>query len=400
VRVVDPFVDWLPDPPASGPTGGTLRSGPLGGLRLAVKDLVDVAGLPTGAGHPLWLATHAIPDRDAIAYARLTSAGAVFVGKVHTDEFAYSMFGSNAHYGTPDNPRAPGHLPGGSSSGPAAAVAAGRADIGLGTDTAGSVRIPASWCGLYGLRPSHHRVSRAGIVPLAHSFDVPGPLCADLATLRLAATALLDGPVAGDPPRRLVLPPDLWARADPAVRAALRPTVDRLRSRLRTDDRPALPGRLDYPAAFAVVQGREFWRAHGEWITRERPDFGTGVVARVRAAATRTDGEVDAARPALAAARSALCDLLGTDGVLAVPSTPTPAPPREGLTDVADLRRRLLALTTPASLAGLPALSLPAGTVHGRPVGLSLIGPPGADEHLVDLASTIDRTDANRSRDR
>jgi amidase len=396
VRIADPFVQWLADPAASGVSGvsgvldGTVRPGPLSGLRLAVKDLVDVAGLPTGAGHPRWLATHPVATRDAVAYARLTAAGAVFVGKVHTDEFAYSMFGSNAHYGTPDNPRAPGHLPGGSSSGPAAAVAAGRADIGLGTDTAGSVRIPASWCGLYGLRPSHHRVSRAGIVPLAPSFDVPGPLCADLATLRLAAAALLDGPAAGDPPRRLLLPPDLWARADPTVRMALRPAVDRLRSQLRTDDRPALPERLDYRTAFAVVQGREFWRAHGEWITRERPEFGAGVGARVRVAAARTDAEVAIARPVLAAARAALRDLLGADGVLAVPSTPTPAPPRHGLTGVADLRGRLLALTTPASLAGLPALSLPAGAVDARPVGLCLVGPPGADERLVDLATTID----------
>jgi amidase len=400
VGVVDPFVDWLPDPVAAGVPGGTTPPGPLSGLRLAVKDLVDVAGLPTGAGHPLWLATHPVAERDAPAYARLVGAGAVLVGKVHTDEFAYSMFGSNAHYGTPDNPRAPGHLPGGSSSGPAAAVAAGRADIGLGTDTAGSVRIPASWCGLYGLRPSHHRVSRAGIVPLAPSFDVPGPLCADLATLRLAAAALLDGPAAGDPPRRLLSPPQLWAHAAPAVRAALEPTVRRLRSHLRADDRPALPERLDYRAAFAVVQGSEFWRAHGEWITRERPGFGAGVGVRVRAAAARTDAEVAAARRILAAARSALADRLGTDGVLAVPSTPAPAPPMHGLTGVTDLRRRLLALNTPASLAGLPALSVPVGAAHGRPVGLCLVGPPGADEHLVDLATLVEGTDAGRARER
>jgi amidase len=388
---VDPFVDWLPPPAAPAPAEPPPPA-PLSGLRLAVKDLVDVAGLPTGAGHPRWLATHPVAERDATAYARLVAAGAVLVGKVHTDEFAYSMFGSNAHYGTPDNPRAPGHLPGGSSSGPAAAVAAGRAEIGLGTDTAGSVRIPASWCGLYGLRPSHHRVSRSGIVPLAPSFDVPGPLCADLTTLRLAAAALLDGPAAGDPPGRLLLPADLWAHAEPAVRAALEPAVRRLRSRLPADDRPALPT-LDYRAAFAVVQGREFWRAHGEWITRERPDFGAGVGSRVRAAAARTDAEAAAATRTLAAARTALHDLLGTDGVLAVPSTPTPAPPRRGLTAVADLRARLLALTTPASLAGLPALSLPVGTAHGRPVGLGLVGPPGADERLLDLATAISVAD-------
>src|SRR5439155_268164 len=246
------------------------------GPRLAVKDLVDVAGLPTGAGHPRWLATHPVADRSADVVNQLTAAGAVVVGKVHTDEFAYSMFGSNAHYGTPDNPRAPGRLPGGSSSGPAVAVAAGRADIGLGTDTAGSVRIPASWCGLYGLRPSHQRASRAGIVPLAPSFDVPGPLCADLDPLRAAALALL------------------------------------------------LP-------------------------------------------------------------RAALDAAMGGSGVLVLPSTPVAAPALVP-PDRNALRRRLLALNTLASIAGVPALGVPAGVVDGRPVGLCLIGPVGSDERLLDLA--------------
>jgi len=200
--VTDPFVDWLPPQAPPTPT----RDGPLRGLRLAVKDIVDVAGLPTGAGHPDWLATHPVPQRSAPVVDRITDAGAVIVGKTYTDEFAYSMFGSNAHYGTPVNPAAPGHLPGGSSSGSAVAVAAGLADIGLGTDTAGSVRIPASWCGLYGLRPTHDRASREGIVALAPSFDVPGLLCAGLATLRLAATAMLDGVGVADPAPGLRVP--------------------------------------------------------------------------------------------------------------------------------------------------------------------------------------------------
>ena len=377
-----PFVDWLgefvPGPPSNGP---------LSGLRLAVKDLVDVAGLPTGAGHPRWLATHPVPERSADAVVRLTGAGAVIVGKAHTDEFAYSMFGSNAHYGTPDNPRAPGHLPGGSSSGPAVAVAAGLADIGLGTDTAGSVRIPASWCGLYGLRPSHHRVSRAGIVPLAPSFDVAGPLCADLGTLRRATAALLSGSVEVGPPVRLLVPPDLWALADPRVREALRPAVDALAAHLPADDRPAFgPDRPDYPPAFAAVQGWEFWQQHGEWITANAPDFGPGVGSRVNAAAARTDDEAVEGRSVLAATRTALDAIMGDSGVLVLPTTPVPAPPRIP-TGVPELRRRMLALTTLASLAGLPALSVPAALVDGRPVGLCLLGPAGGDEHLLDLAA-------------
>jgi amidase len=380
--VTGAFVDWLPP---SLPDLGT-PDGPLRGLRLAVKDIIDVAGLPTGAGHPDWLATHPVAERDAPVVARLTAAGATIVGKTHTDEFAYSMFGSNAHYGTPVNPRAPGHLPGGSSSGSAVAVASGLADVGLGTDTAGSIRIPASWCGIYGLRPTHSRASRDGIVELARTFDVPGPLAADLATLRLAAVAMLDAAAAPDPPRRLLLPPDLWRLADPAVREALRPAVDALRAHL-----PAAEPPLDAPdhvRAFAVVQGWEFWRAHGDWITAHRPGFGPHVGVRIAAAAERTDDEAAAAAEVLAATRAALDAALGDSGVLVVPATPTPAPanPPSG---VADLRRRMLTLETLASIGGLPALAIPAGQVDGRPVGLCLIGARGSDEYLLDLAGLV-----------
>jgi amidase len=378
VQTPGPFVDWIP-----------LSSGLPPGPRLAVKDIVDVAGLPTGAGHPLWRATHPVPSTTAPVVARLLAAGARFVGKTHTDEFAYSMFGSNAHYGTPDNPRAPGHLPGGSSSGSAAAVAAGLADIGLGTDTAGSVRIPASWCGLYGLRPSHQRASRAGIVALAPSFDVPGPLAADLGMLARAAAATLTGPAAPDPLDRLLLPPDVWALADPSVRAALGPALDALRAVLPAVDAPLFgTERPDHVPAFAVVQGREFWLAHGSWVDAHRPSFGPGVGARVRAAAASTDAEVAAATSVLAATRAALDAAMAGSGVLVMPSTPTPAPPRTP-TGVPELRRRMLAMTTLAPIGGLPVVAVPAGMVDGLPVGLSLAGPVGSDERLLALAALV-----------
>ncbi|MFD0636555.1 amidase family protein [Catenulispora yoronensis] len=185
--VNDAFVGWIPVLDAAEDRGG-----PLGGVRLAVKDVLDVAGLPTGAGHPRWLATHDVPARDATAVARLRAAGATVVGKTHTDELAYSLGGTSRHYGAAPNPAAPDRLTGGSSGGAASAVAGGLADLSLATDTAGSIRIPASYCGLYGLRPTHGRVPADGIVPLAPSFDVAGLLTRRLELLTVAAGVLLD----------------------------------------------------------------------------------------------------------------------------------------------------------------------------------------------------------------
>jgi amidase len=388
--VTDPFVPWLPR-----------HAGTPGAVRLAVKDVIDVGGLPTGAGHPTWLATHEPATADAACVAALVRAHASVVGKVHTDELAYSVFGTNAHYGAPDNPAAPGHLTGGSSSGCAAAVAAGLAELGLGTDTAGSVRVPAAWCGLYGLRPSHSRVSRAGVVALAPSFDVPGLLAVDLPTLRAGAAALLgDAPAPPDepagPPRHLRAPADLWQLADPDVVHALQPALRALGDLLPIRTEPLFaPAAPDYPTAFAVRQGWEFWQHHGAWITAHRPVFGPGVTARVTAAAARTRAEVTRAAKVLDDTRQALAGALAGAGVLVVPTVPAPAPARSTGAGApgapAQLRGRLLALTTPASIAGLPALSVPAGTVDGRPVGICLIGSPGTDEHLLDLAAGIAR---------
>jgi amidase len=222
-----PFVPWVPLREPLSQAGFGAVAGELAGLRLAVKDLFDVAGLPTGAGNPRWLETHPIPANDAPAVARLLRAGASLVGKTVTDELAWSLNGTNIHYGTPYNPAAPGRMPGGSSSGSAAAVAAALADIGLGTDTGGSIRVPASYCGLYGLRPTHARVPREGVVPLAATFDVAGLLCRDAVTLRKSAAALLDPPDEDRPERqpritRLLVPRDVWEQVPEATAAALR----------------------------------------------------------------------------------------------------------------------------------------------------------------------------------
>lgn len=378
-----PYVPWVNEIPPRPETGGPLR-----GVRLAVKDLFDVAGLPTGAGNPTWLATHPPATRDAAAVAVLTGAGAHIVGKTHTDEMAYSLFGTNAHYGAPDNPAAPGHITGGSSNGTAAAVAEGSADLGLGTDTGGSVRIPAGWCGLYGLRPSHSRVSRAGVVPLCGSFDVPGLLTRDLALLRTATGVLLTGGPDTTPIRGLVAPADLWELAEPEVRQALQPALERLAATLPCDEKPlwgSAPA-PDYRFAYAVRTGWEFWQRHGEWVQQHDPVFGPGVGERVRAASGRTHPELIAADREITAVRTAMAQLL--DGaVLVIPTAPAPAPARGA--DTGPLRAPILGLTGISSVVGLPSLSVPGAAVDGLPVGLCLVGAPGTDESLLDLAEVL-----------
>jgi amidase len=354
---------------------------------LAVKDNIDVAGLPTGAGHPHWLATHAPAGRDAQAVANLRAAGAVVVGKAHTDELAYSLAGTNAHYGTPVNPAAPGHIPGGSSSGPASAVAAGQADLGLGTDTAGSIRVPASFTGLYSLRPTWARVSRDGIVPLAPSFDVPGLLTRDLELLRAAAAALLTGTPAAASAARVLLPGDLWAAGG---LPELRPALDLLGAALPVNTAPLFgdpgPAWDQVGRAFSTVQASEVWLAHGQWIQEEKPVFGPGVTSRLTMAAGLTHAEVARAGGVLRAARDLLMHRLADGTVLVIPSAPGPP---FALRGASPGRAALLRFTCLASLLGAPAISVPVASRAGLPLGLSLVGEPGQDEALLAVARLL-----------
>ncbi|GAA0989078.1 amidase [Acrocarpospora macrocephala] len=373
---IDPFVSWGTPSESESQEG----SGPLAGVRLAVKDVFDVAGTPTGAGHPRWLETHDPAGEDAVAVARLRAAGAVLAGKTHTDELAYSLGGTNQHYGAPENPAAPGHVCGGSSSGSAAAVAAGRADLGLGTDTAGSIRVPASYTGLYGFRPTHARAPREGIVPLAPTFDVPGLLTRDLPLLRAAAGVLLDGSGSGTA-TRLCVPADLWADQSPRVGAALAPAIARLGLPVHRT-----PVGHDVTDAFAIAQAAQAWRCHGAWIIRERPEFGPGVGARFRRGEGLTPEEVTLARKALDEAADRIRVLLDGGGILVLPTVPGAAP---ALGRPEDRRLMTLRLTCLAPLSGSPALSLPAGLLDGRPLGLSLMAARGHDEVLFDLAARL-----------
>ena len=368
------------------------RRGPLAGLAAAVKDAFDIAGERTGAGSPEWLACAAAAATTATTVQKLLDAGATIVGKTVCDEFLYSITGTNAHYGTPVNPRAPDRLPGGSSSGSASATAAGACDFALGTDTGGSVRVPAALCGVFGMRPSHGRVDCGGVVPMAPSFDSVGWFAPSAGILRGVGGVLLgEGRVAAGV-ARVAVATDLLALADPAVRAAVERLVSRLGGEGRKPEEVVVAeGAIaEWSECFRVIQGFETWQTFGEWITTHAPRLGPGIAERMQYASAVTPAEAEHARLRRVAIRARLAEVVGPGTVVLMPTVPSAAPPLTASED--DLQRfrgRTMAFTCPAGLGGLPQVSLPAGLAGGAPVAVSLLGWRGGDEELLDLAASL-----------
>ena len=367
--------------------------GPLAGLTFAAKDLFDVAGFVTGAGNPDWLRTHEPATKTAPAVQAVVDAGATLVGKTHMDELAFSINGENAQYGTPVNSRAPGRIPGGSSSGSASVVAGEMVDFALGSDTGGSVRIPASYCGTCGFRPSHGRISLAGVVPLAPSFDTVGWFAGKASVLERVGRVLLADSSERSRPRRLLLADDAFAMADASVRSALQPAVDGLADMIGATVHVTLSGKglEEWMLAFRILQGREIWTSHGDWIRRIAPSFGPGVKERFEWVATIDADSIARAEPVREKVLARLDGLLAQGEVLCLPTAPTIAPLKDTPPqELGSVRDRIMALTCIAGLARLPQVSLPVGAIDGCPVGLSLLARRGSDVTLLDVARDME----------
>ncbi len=400
--------------------------GPLAGHSVAVKDLFAVAGQRIGAGSPAYLEQAVPQETSAPAVERLVKAGAEITGLAATDEFAYSLAGTNTHYGTPPNPRAPHRISGGSSSGSASAVSLGHSSIGLGTDTGGSVRVPSSYQGLWGIRTTHGLIPRDGVLPLADSFDTIGWMTRDPETLAAAAEALIPdpeaarpgasapsalggmastsptvivpkGPVAWSADRRLgelKTIPQLTALAEEDVAAAVRSATAGA-TPLETALGEETLGR--WVQAFTTIQGREAWTNHGEWVSQHWETLAPDVAARFRRAQSFSADDEVHARELTSAVREKVRGWVG-EGVLALPSTSSAAPLiREAVAGSDHLevqRQRTLRLTCVAGLAGLPVVNVPMRTAGqggrpGLPAGLSLIGPSGSDKALIRYAAEL-----------
>jgi amidase len=386
----DPARAFLPYPPVEVPHAG---SGPLAGLTFAAKDLFDVAGYPTGGGSPHVLAMSGIKTRTAPTVQRLLDAGARFVGKTHTDELAFSMNGKNVHFGTPVNGAAPDRIPGGSSSGSASAVSSRLCDFALGTDTGGSVRAPASHCRLFGIRPTHGRVSLEGCLDLAPSFDSCGYFARDPEMfVRVGEVLLGQDPAPLPASIRLLLAADAFAMLDTDVRGALAPAVKAIEGALgpATLVEAASDGFEPLYWAFRYLQAHEAWQVDGPMIERFQPPLGPGIAERFALGRSVTAAQVADSDLTRARFRERFSGLLGPDGVMLLPTMPDVAPLLSESEDrLDDYRNRALCLLCLAGLAGFPQVSLPLAARDGAPLGLSLIGPAGSDLGLVRLGARL-----------
>jgi len=370
------------DPVDLPPTG----SGPLNGLTFAAKDVMDVAGHVTGLGNPTWRRTHEPATQHAVGVQALLNAGAHLVGKTHTDELAYSLAGQNSHYGTPPNTLLPGAIPGGSSSGSASVVAAGLVDFAIGTDTGGSIRIPASYCGLFGIRPSHGSVDLTGVAQLAKSFDTLGWLTRSAEHLLAVGEVLLARPA----PSKLAIThiallKEAAALAGPKLTEQT--TASRDSANLISEDDLSLGDLNQFFDAFRPVQAYEAWSYFGAWISAHNPEFGPGVRERFALAATVDAATEEAARTAGQALRERLLAWLGMHRVLCLPTASAAASAIDASPETVErVRNQTLRLTAVAGIAGCPQISLPLLHDDRGPVGFSLIGPPGSDIELLELA--------------
>jgi amidase len=361
--------------------------GMLDGRTFAVKDLIDVAGSRTGAGNPDWLVEQKPAERSAPVVEKALAAGATLVGKTVTDELAFSLEGRNIHYPALANPICPERLPGGSSSGSAVAVAAGQVDFALGTDTGGSVRVPANFLGLFGFRPSHGALPLDGVVPFAPSYDTVGWFARDAGLLADVGAALL--PARNSAPiTTLLLAGDAFALADHSLAQELEVRISNWNIDASTGvfagDETA------YFDCYRVLQGAEIWQCLGAWIANHRPRFAKDIADRFADAASITAAEVAKFRPVRAAIRTRIEALVPSDTAILIPTAPCVAPLRDTTTTaIGDFYQRALTLTSIAGHCGAPQVALPLGFWQGCPIGLSIVAAPGSDRSLLDLARKL-----------
>ncbi|WP_179188753.1 amidase [Kiloniella majae] len=387
------------------------EKGPLKGFGFAVKDIYDLEGYVTGYGNPDWQSRRRPSKKHAVIVQKLLDAGAMVIGKTITDEFASSLDGQNYHYGTPANPEAPGRIPGGSSSGSASAVAGGLVDFALGSDTGGSIRIPGSYCGLFGLRPTHDRLTKEGVLPLADSFDTVGWFARDAWLLNLVGEVLMEAKADQDKmPEKLLIAVDAFDMLDEQSRTALKPHLERLEQRLGKAEYVSLNpdnlhaigfdellsqgmqgvGLQGLATLFQVTQGREVIDTHGAWFDRVKPKMGPEIQQRMDWRKTITDEQVSDAAEKRSLFKARMKALIPTKTVVCLPSAPGIAPRIKEDPDVLNAHRsKILSLTSASGLAGNPQITMPLATVDGCPLGLSLMGDHGSDLELLAFAESF-----------
>ncbi|GAE28089.1 hypothetical protein JCM9140_4283 [Halalkalibacter wakoensis JCM 9140] len=364
-----------------------IADGLLSGLSFAVKDVFDVKDHVATAGNPDWQLTHEPAAGHAEVIKQLLKAGAELVGQTHTDELMYSLNGENYHYGTPLNPKAPDRIPGGSSSGSASAVADGLVDFALGTDTGGSVRIPSSYCGIYGFRPTHGAVSVKGLIPLAKSFDTVGWMANDPKMLLDVGLTLLNESIKTPEFSRILVAEDVLPLLGKECKQLFLQLMELVENQIRVVEKITLApdGLEDWMNTFRTLQGYEIWEDHGEWIEQVKPAFGPGIKERFEWTKTIAVEEREVALVKREDVKSKVRDLLGDHSLLMMLTTPDIAPMKNSIGGELDQHRKnALKMTCIAGLAGVPQITIPLGEKDGIPLGLSFIAGANQDISLLE----------------
>jgi amidase len=369
------------------------KQGLLADTTFMVKDLFAIAGHKISNGNPDWYAQARAAPATSRAIQWLLDAGASCTGITICDEFFYSVLGWNAHYGQPVNSSASGRVTGGSSCGSAAAVAAEMCDFALASDTGGSIRVPASFSGLYGLRPTQGRISVEGVTPMAPSYDTVGYLAREAELFRRIGHVLLEGEPAYTSIERLILAEDFFSHAEASADQALWRVLASIGPALPAPEHRTIAGEAidEWRNAFRLIQGFEIQSTLLPFIQTHKVNLGPGIKERFEMAASISPAEADTARAVRAKVVEQLDALITPGTLMVLPTTPT-LPPERGIPDgasFAEFRARTLGYTCLAGHAGLPQISLPATKAAGCPIGFSFIGWRGADEALLDLAVTL-----------
>jgi len=372
------------------------QDGTLGGLSFVAKDLFSIQGHTSSFGHPRWRSTHSPSESTARVVRDLLDAGAKMTGLAKMDQLAYSLIGDVGEGRPPLNSTDPSLYCGGSSSGSASAVAGGLADFALGTDTAGSIRVPAAVCGILGLRPTLGVVSPDGVIPLAPSFDVPGVLARDANVLSRVFAAVIDTPPEMPEVRRVLMAEDLFGDADvatgqtgaqvgAAIAALMSLSIETIDFRTLSDSDPG--------AVFARVQGREIWDLHGEWVEKNSQFLDDDVCTRLKQCKLLSlDSESNrlADLEIVKEYRRRFIDVIEPGTVVVTPVVPRHGPQRSwGRQEMSEFRSGCFRLTAPAGLAGAPQATWSTTTGNGRRLGVGLLTAPGGDHLLLSLLERL-----------
>jgi amidase len=367
--------------------------GKLTGYSFVFKDLFDVKGFKTGAGNPAWLESHSEASDTSVLIRTLLASGAECVGRVQTDELAYSLNGQNIHYGTPTNPIAPQCIPGGSSSGSAVAVAKKEADFSIGTDTGGSIRVPSSYCGLFGLRPTLGGLSLEHCFELAKSFDTAGIMTRSLPLLEKVFTQLSPelavinqvGDIVLDEALLTYLGNERKARLDKAFeRAGLSYVTTNKLARSKWNF-------AQLSELFRTIQGFEIIQKHGEWLELYSETLDQPIQERANWARRITSTQYEQALAQQKEFKHFIqTEWLSQHSVVILPTTPGSPPLLEMEAEpLAQYRSELMGLTAIAGLGGFPQLHIPMADLSMGPAGVSLLGNPRSEFQLFALAKAL-----------